>query len=373
MNILLLDQYSDLGGAQQCLLDLLPALRERGWRVRAAVPGSGPLVPAMRAMGVVVDSISCGPYLLGRKSASDALRFAAGFPRLAAGIARLADGSNADLIYVNGPRLLPAAAWAARRTGRPILFHCHSRLAQRYASWLAGCSLELAGAATVACCRFAAEPLARYAGSRLRIIYNAAREPPQKRSPKGPSALLRIGVVGRIAPEKGQAEFLRAARLLAPSLPPCRFVICGDALFSDPGAERYRKLLYELAAGLPVDFLGWRTEVWPVLSQLDLLVTPSIREPAATRVILEAYACRVPVVAFPSGGIPEVVVDGKTGFLVSPSTPAALAAKIASVLARRTKLESAALAGHVLWRERFTLERYRSEMVDAVSWAARRG
>src|SRR5579859_8167135 len=43
MTILFLDQFSDLGGAQRCLLDLLPAVRDRGWRAHVAAPGDGPL------------------------------------------------------------------------------------------------------------------------------------------------------------------------------------------------------------------------------------------------------------------------------------------------------------------------------------------
>lgn len=366
MKILFLDQYSDLGGAQRCLLDLLPAIRERGWEAHVAVPGRGALAPAAVARGATVDSISCGPYSSGRKSAADLWRFVYEAPQLAAHIGRLSDLHKADLIYVNGPRLLPAAAWAARAR-RPLLFHCHSHLAQRSAAWLAGQSLRSARATVVACCRFAGEPLARYVPSdRFHVVYNGVPEGPGRSGGFHSNGRWRVGVIGRIAPEKGQAEFLRAARLLAAKLPHCQFVVCGAALFVDPTAHRYRKLLEELASGLPVEFLGWREDVYTVLSELDLLVVPSTREPATTRVILEAYASGVPVVAFRSGGIPEVVVDEETGFLVHPPTPEALAGTIRGLLQQPAKLKQAAAAGRVLWRQRFTLERYRREMLDAI-------
>ena len=99
------------------------------------------------------------------------------------------------------------------------------------------------------------------------------------------------------------------------------------------------------------------------MSALDLLVVPSIGEPGAPRVILESYASGVPVVAFPAGGIPEILHDGKTGFLAQPSTPAALAEKILEVVSHESTLAAVALGGHELWKSQFTVERYRQEML----------
>ena len=90
MNILFLDQFSDLGGAQRCLLDLLPAVRERGWRAHVAAPGDGELRGRAVALGAEFHPIRCGPYESGNKSMGDFARFAAELPRLAREIARLA-------------------------------------------------------------------------------------------------------------------------------------------------------------------------------------------------------------------------------------------------------------------------------------------
>jgi glycosyltransferase involved in cell wall biosynthesis len=371
MTILFLDQYSDLGGAQRCLLDVLPEVRERGWRAHVAAPGNGPVLEAAERLGATAHSISCARYSLGRKTPADVLRFAWELPQLAEQISGLGKRTAPDLIYVNGPRLLPAAALSVKKIRVPLLFHCHSHLPQRSAAWLAGRALRSARATVAACCRFAVEPLTPYVEPhRLRIVYNGVNGGPARQF-RCSAAPRRIGVIGRIAPEKGQAEFLRAARLLAGPLRRVRFLICGEPLFSDPVAQAYRRLLDELAVGLPVEFLGWRSDVERVLAELDLLVVPSVREPATTRVILEAYACGTPVVAFPSGGIPEIVFDGETGFLVDPPTPEALAAKIDWLLDRQPEeLHRAGEAGRNLWRNRFTLERYRQELADFIGTAA---
>jgi hypothetical protein len=109
MKILFLDQYSDLGGAQLCLLDLMPAVAWAGWQARVAVPGNGPLAGRLRELGVAVDRLPLGSYRSHKKSAWDIARFAAATPRLVIAIRRLVKQFQPDLIYVNGPRLLPAA------------------------------------------------------------------------------------------------------------------------------------------------------------------------------------------------------------------------------------------------------------------------
>lgn len=352
MNLLFLDQFSDLGGAQRCLLDLLPAVRERGWHAHVAAPGDGRLREEALSLGAAFHSIRCGPYESGRKSFRDVVSFAAELPVLARQIASLARRTGASMIYVNGPRLLPAA----RLSSLPLVFHCHSYLKQRYAAALAGRSL--ANVQVIASCRFVLEPLRRYLKpGQIEVVYNgveAVALPP--RISRRPTA---IGVIGRISPEKGQLEFVQAARLL----PGCRFVICGAALFSDASAARYRERVQECAAGLPIEFLGWRDDIGAVLSELDLLAVPSAPGEATTRVILEAYAAGVPVVASRSGGIPEIVTDGETGFLAEPGDAAALAARIGHALADRDVLRRVAENARRTWQDHYTLARYRSRVL----------
>ena len=210
VNILFLDQFSDLGGAQQCLLDLIPAVHARGWRAFCGVPGEGPFTAKLRELGTEVSPISCGPYASGRKSVGDALRFARQQPRLTGEITQLAESARADLIYVNGPRVLPAAARAAR--GRwPLVFHCHSRPAGQYALKLVARALRQADADLIACSRFVAEP---FQSGKVHVIYNGVTAgAPHRRQPPP----WRIGMIGRTSAENGQAEFLQAARLLSQS------------------------------------------------------------------------------------------------------------------------------------------------------------
>ena len=361
MNILFLDQFSDLGGAQRCLIDLLPAVRARGWRIHVAAPGAGPLKDYVENY----HQIGSGPYASGAKTARDLFHFAQELPKLTRQISDLAKECSASIVYVNGPRLLPAAAMARF----PLVFHCHSHARHRYAAALAGISLATAHATVIASCDYVAEPLRVYLPpNRITVVYNGvasneahafATDPRLVARPSGSGP--RIGIIGRIAYEKGQLEFVQTARLLPANY---TFVICGTPLFSNPAAIEYSEQVRKAATGLPVEFLGWRDDVNSVLSDLDLLVVPSAPGEATTRVILEAFAAGVPVVATLSGGIPEIISDRETGYLVPAADPKKLAAKIREALEDEDRLARIACKALRVWRERYTLAQYQSRILN---------
>jgi len=353
MNILFLDQFSDLGGAQRCLIDLLPAVRARGWRIHVAAPGAGPLKDYVEDY----HEIGSGPYESGAKTARDLFHFAQELPKLAREISDLAKQCSAGIVYVNGPRLLPAAAMARF----PLVFHCHSHARHRYAAALAGVSLATANATVIASCHFVAEPLCVYlAPNQLTVVYNGV-DPATTPRPERNGSVRRIGIIGRIAYEKGQLEFVQAARLLPADY---TFTICGAPLFSNPAARDYFQQVRKAAAGLPVEFLGWRDDIHTVLAGLDLLVVPSAPGEATTRVILEAFAAGVPVVATRSGGIPEIIADGETGYLIPDANPTPLALKIRQALDEETHWRRIACNARRAWRERYTLAQYQSRILN---------
>lgn len=361
MKILFLDQFSELGGAQLCLLDLLPALRENGWEAHAALPGAGPMVDHLQAKGVAVTPIPCGPYQAGRKRVADVVRFAADLTRQTAELGRLLDRDVFDLLYVNGPRILPAAAVAGR--GRlPVLFHAHNRIDTGYGMRLAGWAIRRAQATIVACSRFTAEPLRPYASNgRLHVIPNGTADLGFREQRPNAAGSWRIGMIGRVTEQKGAAEFLRAALALAPGLPNARFIICGAA-----DSARYVDTLREAARRQPIDFLGWRDDIGAVLRGLDLLVVPS-RQEGLPRVLLEAFSAGVPVVAFPAGGIVEAIDDEETGFLVPESSAAALAARLKELICGDPRrLRDVAQNARWLWQRSYRLPLYRERIMETM-------
>jgi glycosyltransferase involved in cell wall biosynthesis len=348
MHVLFLDQFSELGGAQRCLLDLLPEIEARGWHASAAVPGDGPLVDLLKARDVRVHQIPCGPYRPGRKSVGDMLRFARDVQAQVSILRPL----KFDLLYVNGPRLLAGAALAYANRA-PVLFHAHSRVPSGPETWLTAWSILRMNAAVVACA-WAAAP--RVPAGKLSVIANGT---PDLCVRKRRVAGWRIGIIGSISPEKGQLEFLRAAAILAREFKDARFVLCGAPVFPQ---EQYFRMVEKHASFLPVDLLGWRDDVAAVLAELDLLVIASKAE-GMPRVMLEAFSAGVPVVAFPVGGIPEVITDGETGFFVRERTAQALAARIREImLLGPGPLRRVADQARREWETKYTVEAYRKNI-----------
>jgi glycosyltransferase involved in cell wall biosynthesis len=359
MRILFVDQFSDAGGAQRCFLDLLPAFEERGWQVKAALPGNGALASRLHAA-----PLSCGPYRSGPKSGADLLRFVFDVPAQARTVSELLSQDDFDLIYVNGPRVLPGVVFATR--GRvPILFHVHNYLDRWYAKALTGWIARARVNSVIACSEFVARPLRRYVSApKLQVIPNGSSDLGYRR--RSFELPWRIGIVGRIEPQKGQAEFVQAAR----QVPDAQFLVSGIASAASAG---YFESVKELARGWPVEFLGWQEDRAALFANLDLLVIAS-RQEGLPLVALEALSAGVPVVAFAVGGIPEVIRHEKTGFLVPERTPQALVTEIQRLMnGSRDKLVDVAGAARVAWERSFDISRYRERMVEALLKVAAAG
>jgi glycosyltransferase involved in cell wall biosynthesis len=133
--------------------------------------------------------------------------------------------------------------------------------------------------------------------------------------------------VARLSPEKDFATLLRATWILIKDSPDFRLKIVGD------GGERQKleQLSEELNLTNHVEFLGERSDVSQLLPQAGFFVSSS-RTEGISLTLLEAMAVGLPVVATRVGGNPEIVVEGKTGRLVQPQSPEALALAMRDLL-----------------------------------------
>ena len=366
MRVLCLDQFASMGGGQRCLLDLMAKFSSvAGWQVHLGIAGRGPLEAAVRTLGVPFSILPSRSYTNGHKSVTDLPRYLLHTGQLARAIGRLVTAFDPTLLYVNGPRLIPASAIVARSRSLPLVFHCHSRPAQAIANSLLRTSLRAASAHVIACCRFAAEPLLhRLREDQISIVYNGVPATARYRPRR---TIRRIAVLGRIEREKGQLDFVRAVRSLR-DLAGYRFLVIGASTFS--GFDYFESVIDE-SRGSRIEFRGWRDNPPAVLSEFDLLVVPSSAFDCTPRVIMEAFASGIPVVAFPSGGIPELVRDGETGFLAHSTTPEALAQRIRSVLSMNAEVRSAVITrAYQAWSERYRLERFQKEVMEVLTRAA---
>jgi glycogen synthase len=192
--------------------------------------------------------------------------------------------------------------------------------------------------------------------ARVVVIHNGIDPEQFKRTDAG-DALGRFGVrppyvlfVGRITDQKGIFHLLEAATRLPAGV---QVVLCASAPDTPEIEERLRRAVQGRAnvvwinAMVPVDV------VTQLYSHAAVFVCPSVYEPFGL-INLEAMACQAPVVASAVGGIVEVVEDGKTGLLVPPARPDALASAIRAVLDDPTRARAMGLAGRQRVEEKFS-------------------
>jgi glycosyltransferase involved in cell wall biosynthesis len=166
-----------------------------------------------------------------------------------------------------------------------------------------------------------------------------------------------IVVLSRLSKVKGIDYFLEAAATVAKRFEEARFLIVGD--FKDDPAYKatLKRQAVRLGLGRRVIFTGFRLDVQEILSEAIMSVLPCHAGEGLSNAILEAMAAGLPVVATTVGGNPELVADGKTGLLVPPRDPGALANAMSLLLADPRKAQAFGAAGKQRVLTEFLLER----------------
>ena len=140
-----------------------------------------------------------------------------------------------------------------------------------------------------------------------------------------------VGTVANINPDKGIDLFVETCGQLA-NRPDVTFVVIGAEHDTHRGyALRARERAVELGISERIAFVGEQTNVGQWMRRMDVFVISSRRE-GTTTTIIEAMASGLAIVTTDVGAIHEVIEDGRTGYLVAPGDPGALAARIADLL-----------------------------------------
>ena len=161
-----------------------------------------------------------------------------------------------------------------------------------------------------------------------------------------------VGIVARLRPEKDHVNLLRAARTVVDELPRARFLLIGDGAIR----PQLEALCTELQITTNVHFAGSRHDVPRLLPAIDVFVLNSVSECFPISV-LEAMACARPAVCTAVGGIPEMISDGQTGYLVPPKDPQELAARLVKLLRDPLTARRMGRAARARVEAEFTLER----------------
>ena len=162
-----------------------------------------------------------------------------------------------------------------------------------------------------------------------------------------------VGILAALRPEKDHATLLRAARIVIDEMPRVRFLVIGD------GATRpqLEALCSELRITPNVHFAGARGDVARLLCAIDVFALSSVTVECFPIALLEAMACARPAVCTAVGGIPEMINDGESGYLVPPKDPQQLAARLVSLLSDPQTARRMGRAGRDRVEAEFDLDR----------------
>ena len=167
---------------------------------------------------------------------------------------------------------------------------------------------------------------------------------------------LKIGMICRLIPQKGVEYGIEAFARLAPDYRDARLIIAGDG---DSRTE-LEALVRRRNVQDRVEFLGWQSDVAPIMSGLDVFLMPSLWEGFGL-VLLEAMSHHLPIIASRVSAIPEIVLDGETGILVTPRDVDGLQAALRRLLDEPTLRTRMGDAGAVRLRDHFS----EAQMIDA--------
>lgn len=325
MKVLHIQKASGIGGSERHLLSLLPAIKAKGINVRMCVltaQGSAGFVDCLQERDVEVSLLRAGPHFN---------------PLLISRLAVMTRRFGADLVHTHLIHGDVHGQVAARALGVRGVSSFHSTLdfyraqpvlaAARIAGYLAARTIAISEHVG----RFVRD-LGIAPSGRIRVVpYGidcsawtvSESERQRNRQRYGmDSQKVVVGIASRLVAGKGHSTLIRALRRAIPEVPGLCLLIAGDGPLA---AELKRQ-----AAALPpgrVRLVGFVRDMRSFMGVCDILAFPS-RSEGFGLAALEAMASGRPVIAGNLGALPEIVADGRTGFLVPPHDPSQIADRL---------------------------------------------
>jgi len=350
-------KVAGISGAENHLLLLLPALRERGWDVAVVMLHEGELGAEDFAARLEADGVPVERVRLSRAFDPRALRRILGRARR----------DQPDVLHTHLVHADFHGLPAGRLAGVPALVSTkHGFNAFRNRKAFAAVDRAIAALADVhvaisaGLARYLAESEGFDPASFEVVHYGLEAGPEPPLLPDGP----RLAIVGRLIPIKGHDVLLRAFAAARVRVPALTLEIAGDG----PLEPELRSTVTRLGLDDAVSFLGRVSPVAPVFERARIVVVPSFGEGFGL-VALEAMERGRPVVASAVGGLPEIVDDGRTGLLVPSGDADALAHAVVELASDPGRAEAMGAAGRARALGEFSQERC-TDRIEALYGAA---
>ncbi len=320
---------SHLGGAERSLMELVLAFKSNpglGYDVWVLCPKqTGPLIDLCRQKNVDYSILEIPKLFLGlsRKHPwRSCFCFFLGFKKLTnylTSFTALMNEKKPALIHSNGLKCHVVTGFLYNKLKRPVFWHIRDLLSSKLVSLLLKCFYKK-NIRLIANSKATAAPFLKFRKP-VTVFYNGLDFEKYKPNPaSNPTPI--VGILGALARWKGQIEFIKMAKKLVDLGVKVKFRIIGDEIYDTPSErgfkEEIRHEIIKLELGEKVELVGFKEDSVSALHELHVLVHASIKPEPFGRVVIEAMACGIPVVASQAGGILEIVDHGKTGLLFTP-------------------------------------------------------
>ncbi|MDD5568664.1 MAG: lipopolysaccharide heptosyltransferase II [Candidatus Omnitrophica bacterium] len=344
MNILQVLPELNVGGVETGTLDLSKYLVRLGHKA-VVVSAGGSLVKDLEALGGIHYQLP-----LHKKSFISIIKT---IPRLVEIIKK----EKIDIVHARSRVPAWIAYFAARSTKTVFITTCHGYYKKHPFSYVMGWAKRVIVLSNVIA-RHMIEDF-QVPHDRIKLVPRSVDlekfkylSPDKKRGKD-----FNVGIIGRITPLKGHLFFIKAMAKVARVVPNLKIWVVGDAPSS---RQAYKEQVQVLTRRLGLDhcteFLGTQRNIPEVLSNLDLVVLATTTHEAFGRVIVEAQASGVPVVATKVGGVVDIIENGRTGLMVAPSDPQSMAEAVIKIYKDPELARNFAEAAYQKVKERYSVE-----------------
>ena len=340
--IMFLHSGAELYGADQILLTVVSNIDKSKFEPIVVLPNEGPLVSKLIENGIRVEII---PYPIIRRkyfNIKGILNYFFEYSKSIKVLYQFVKTEQIDIIYSNTIAVLEGVK-LSKKTKLPLVVHIHEMLDKPrivakilYKIFTKKAHIVIAVSNAV---KMHIESIINKKSEKITVIHNGIDiskfetdilKLDVRKKYDIPSDAIVLGMIGRINEIKGQTDFIEMAKRIVSKNKNVYAIIVGDAF---QGQEwRVDELKKQIKDETHIFYLGFQEEIPSIHSNIDIFVLPSVKYDSFPTVVLEAMASSTPVVAYKSGGVEEMIVDGYNGYLVEQGDIDNLVSKVEKII-----------------------------------------
>ncbi len=375
-SILFLHSGSDLYGSDRCLLNILSCLDRKRFEPHVILPDFGPLHPELKKLGIEPTVMNLGVL---RRKFLNPLGVFIYFSYLFFGSLKILffiKQKQISIVHTNTSSVLGGGI-AARLLGIPHLWHLREMIMKprwlwRFLSTFIFLFSHKVLAMSEAIKNHCLDGSYWKKVEKIEVLYDGIDTEYFSPSVSGngfrkeigiSEGDLLVGMIGRMNRWKGQEYLLEVATEILPRHPGVTFIMVGDAYQGEEVLVEHLKKQIELKTlDGRVILMEFKKNVSAIHSAIDIYVHPSILPEPFGLVVAEAMSTSKPVVANDLGGVREIILNGQTGYLVTPKNRIQMVKAIEKLIASKELRERMGQAGRKRIKEKFSMDEFKKKM-----------